>query len=141
MSLADVMKTAGMSLGSFYSYFGSKHHLVAEACSHTIEATDHLLTSSFTNPGGGYDETVDGYLSAAHRKTVPRAVCLPLLGTEMSHQADAVHAKTSPALEALFENLASKLPFLKDDDIMDSVSALRFCCTPTGTPVSSSHER
>ena len=43
IGVADVMKAAGMSLGSFYGYFDSKEQLVAEASARAVSGTKDLI--------------------------------------------------------------------------------------------------
>src|SRR5215468_928760 len=66
VSVADVMKAAGLTHGAFYGYFASKDELAARACEHALRST----LDAFGVRSRG-EATLDGfvrdYLSSAHR--------------------------------------------------------------------------
>jgi TetR/AcrR family transcriptional repressor of nem operon len=111
IGVADLMKEAGMSLGSFYGYFDSKEHLVSECCAHAIADVKGKITSAFsrslTNP---VEKTVDEYLSTAHRDELAKGCGLAALGSEFAHKTEAVHAAATPELISLFDEMARSLP-------------------------------
>jgi TetR/AcrR family transcriptional regulator, transcriptional repressor for nem operon len=111
IGVADLMKEAGMSLGSFYGYFDSKEHLVSECCSYAIADVKTKITTAFsrsvTNP---VEKTVDEYLSTAHRDEVAKGCGLAALGSEFAHKTEAVHAAATPELNSLFDEMARSLP-------------------------------
>src|SRR6516162_9206723 len=67
--VADVMKGAGLTVGGFYSHFGSKEELIDEALRRTSDALrDRLFARIEVKPPEDRAEVVlKRYLSAAHR--------------------------------------------------------------------------
>lgn len=70
ISVADLMKSIGLTTGGFYKQFSSKEALVAEAAQAAFGDLD-LLLASFDTAQGDHDTArgalVDFYLSAEHR--------------------------------------------------------------------------
>ena len=70
ISVADLMKSIGLTTGGFYKQFPSKEALVAEAAQAAFGDLD-LLLASFDTTHGDHDTArgalVDFYLSAEHR--------------------------------------------------------------------------
>jgi TetR/AcrR family transcriptional regulator, transcriptional repressor for nem operon len=68
LSVADIMKEAGLTHGGFYRHFTSREQLVAEAAQRALTRGSEWTTRSGELGGRpGYDQLVDGYLSAWHR--------------------------------------------------------------------------
>ena len=111
IGVADVMKAAGMSLGSFYGYFDSKEQLVAEVSARAVSGTKDLLGGFLSKddkkalPG-----MVDGYLSSGHRDNLSEGCALAALGSEITHQPDSVRHGVTTELQALFTATARHLP-------------------------------
>src|SRR5271154_3507807 len=59
VTVAEVMKDAGLTHGAFYGYFPSKEALIAEAVAQTL--------ASAAEGGSSAAEFADGYLSVKHR--------------------------------------------------------------------------
>jgi TetR/AcrR family transcriptional regulator, transcriptional repressor for nem operon len=111
VGVADLMKEAGMSLGSFYGYFDSKEHLVSECCSNAISDVKDKITSALSRPlPNVIEKSVDEYLSTAHRDEVAKGCGLAALGSEFAHKTKAVHAAATPELISLFDGMAGCLP-------------------------------
>ncbi|MBW8818254.1 TetR/AcrR family transcriptional regulator [Streptomyces sp. NPDC102476] len=70
ISVADLMKSIGLTTGGFYKQFSSKEALVAEAAQAAFGDLD-LLLASFDTAQGDHDTArgalIDFYLSAEHR--------------------------------------------------------------------------
>ncbi|MFF2324662.1 MULTISPECIES: TetR/AcrR family transcriptional regulator [unclassified Streptomyces] len=71
VSVADLMKAAGLTHGGFYKQFASKEALIDEATLHAFgELAEQRTTESEKNEGHGHAAQralVDNYLSARHR--------------------------------------------------------------------------
>ncbi|MFH9009279.1 TetR/AcrR family transcriptional regulator [Streptomyces afghaniensis] len=70
ISVADLMKSIGLTTGGFYKQFPSKEALVVEAAQAAFGDLDQLLTEFDTAHGDhdtARDALVDFYLSAEHR--------------------------------------------------------------------------
>src|SRR6478672_2122318 len=71
VSVADLMKAAGLTHGGFYKQFASKEALIDEAIAHAFGELDHRLTAALAQNAGQPDAArlafIDAYLSAEHR--------------------------------------------------------------------------
>ena len=68
LTVAQLMKEAGLTHGGFYRHFDSREHLVAEAAQRALRRGS-AWTIAAGNVGGerGFTALVDGYLSTWHR--------------------------------------------------------------------------
>jgi len=88
VSVADVMKEAGLTHGAFYGYFPSKEALIAEAAS-------AALAPEPARPRQTVAAFADGYLSKRHRDNRDASCMFSSLGTEASRgSGDLRHAMT-----------------------------------------------
>jgi TetR/AcrR family transcriptional repressor of nem operon len=92
VSVAEVMKAAGLTHGAFYAHFGSKEELQAAAVAYGIKVSLGRMQRSNKKSKGLY---ADRYLSRWHRDN-------PGDGCTMAALAQEV-ARSSPALKAAFE--------------------------------------
>jgi TetR/AcrR family transcriptional repressor of nem operon len=70
VSVADLMKSVGMTTGGFYKQFASKEALMAEATGRAFEDLDGLLAGFDERCGGrvsAQEAVIDFYLSTGHR--------------------------------------------------------------------------
>jgi TetR/AcrR family transcriptional regulator, transcriptional repressor for nem operon len=75
LSVAELMKEAGLTHGGFYRHFDSREHLVAEAAQLALsQGSAPAMTAAQLGGQRGYAALVDGYLSARHRDH-PEAGC------------------------------------------------------------------
>lgn len=111
VGVADLMKAAGMSLGSFYGYFESKDHLVAETYAKAVGATKDMMVGFLSQiDANAYMKMVSQYLSPDHRDNLRRGCVLAALGSEVSHQSNAVRHAVTDELRILFDETAKHLP-------------------------------
>ncbi len=90
-SVADVMKTAGMTHGGFYRHFDSKEDLVAAAFRHAVDDVVSDLEKE-TSPRGRDRERenyIKKYLSQAHAKDGGQGCPLAAMGTELARTGGA----------------------------------------------------
>ncbi len=76
VTVADVMKEAGLTHGAFYGYFPSKEALIAEAVGHALPPAPDK--ASPRRPAADY---ADGYLSLRHRDNKATSCLFSSLGT------------------------------------------------------------
>ncbi|MCV3764730.1 TetR/AcrR family transcriptional regulator [Rhizobium sp. TRM95796] len=106
VSVAEVMKSAGLTHGGFYGHFDSKDDLVAQTLAHAL-AADSVNGASF----GDFVRT---YLSPRHRDD-PAAGCpTPSLAAAIRHQTPAAQAAMTDGLRAQIARLEKALPDLDD---------------------------
>ena len=125
IGVADVMKAAGMSLGSFYGYFDSKEQLVAEASAKAVSGTKDLIGSFLCKDDKqALAGMVDGYLSSGHRDNLSQGCALAALGSEITHQPDSVRHGVTSELQALFVGTGRHLPGATKADRENAAIAL-----------------
>jgi TetR/AcrR family transcriptional regulator, transcriptional repressor for nem operon len=90
VTVAEVMKDAGLTHGAFYGYFPSKEALIAEAVGEALPpAPDKAMPR---RPAADY---ADGYLSVRHRDNKATSCLFSSLGTEAARgSADLRHSMT-----------------------------------------------
>src|SRR5712675_957714 len=74
LSVADLMREAGLTHGGFYRHFGSRDDLVAEAVERAMTSGRKALDRLTQDKGARRDvlaRLIDFYLSAAHRDSLP----------------------------------------------------------------------
>jgi TetR/AcrR family transcriptional repressor of nem operon len=90
VTVADVMKEAGLTHGAFYGYFSSKEALIAETIGHALPPAPDK--ASPRRPAADY---ADGYLSVRHRDNKATSCLFSSLGTEAARgSADLRHSMT-----------------------------------------------
>jgi TetR/AcrR family transcriptional repressor of nem operon len=108
VSVADLMKEAGLTVGGFYKHFSTREDLVAEAVARgqgAWQARMAKATSEEEKPT--IAELIDGYLSAPHRDAPGRGCPAGALVGEI--------ARSGPQTRALFtEGLKDTLVLLID---------------------------
>jgi TetR/AcrR family transcriptional repressor of nem operon len=90
VTVAEIMKEAGLTHGAFYGYFPSKEMLIAESVGQALPFATEVST-----PRSSAVQFADGYLSAKHRDNVATSCLFSSLGTEAARgSADLRHAMT-----------------------------------------------
>jgi len=101
VSVAEVMKAAGMTHGGFYGHFGSKDDLIAA----TI---DHALSSD----GGGTPDLrafLADYLAPPHRDNPGQGCPTAGLAADIRHQTPAARAAMTAGLKGQIERVEKAL--------------------------------
>lgn len=96
VTVAEVMKDAGLTHGAFYGYFPSKEALVAEA-------VGAALTPDAAKPRNAAARYADNYLSGAHRDHREDACIFSSLGTEASRGSDDLRKTMTESLRRQIE--------------------------------------
>jgi TetR/AcrR family transcriptional repressor of nem operon len=90
VTVAEVMKEAGLTHGAFYGYFPSKEALIAESVGQALP-----FATEASAPPASAKQFADGYLSAKHRDNVATSCLFSSLGTEAARGSiDLRHAMT-----------------------------------------------
>jgi TetR/AcrR family transcriptional repressor of nem operon len=90
VTVAEVMKDAGLTHGAFYGYFPSKEALIAEAIGEALPPAPDKAKPR--RPAADY---ADGYLSVRHRDNRATSCLFSSLGTEAARgSADLRHSMT-----------------------------------------------
>ena len=102
VSVAEVMRAAGLTHGGFYGHFDSKDDLIAQALAHAhagIAAGDSDLRAY-----------VGAYLSPGHRDHAADGCPTAALAAAVRHQTPAARAAMSESLRAQIDRIAERLP-------------------------------
>ncbi len=112
VSVADVMRAAGLTHGGFYGHFASKDELAAEACG---AALMQRVGSWPSLPPDSADTSLGAiaaaYLTARHRDNPGRGCLFAALGGEVGRQPKPVRDRVGEGLQAYVARLASLLPW------------------------------
>lgn len=110
VSVAEVMKAAGMTHGGFYGHFSSKDDLVAQTLAHALAA------DSFDD-GTTFSDFVRSYLAPRHRENPGNGCPTAGLAAAIRHQTPAAKAAMTEGLRAQIARIEDALP---DKDGLDS---------------------
>lgn len=108
VTVADVMKAAGLTHGGFYGHFESKDDLVAQALAHAFKASN----SKAFDPRA----FLDGYLSQEHRDNPGNGCPTAGLAAEARHESPAAQAAMTIGLREQINRLSRALPGTSDAD-------------------------
>ncbi|WP_327269066.1 TetR/AcrR family transcriptional regulator [Streptomyces sp. NBC_01218] len=90
VSVADLMREAGLTHGGFYKQFASKEALVDEATAHAFDAYSRRGVGSAppsdSNEAARRRALVDGYLSVEHRDAPADGCPVAALATDMARE-------------------------------------------------------
>ncbi|WP_175625410.1 MULTISPECIES: TetR/AcrR family transcriptional regulator [Oxalobacteraceae] len=101
VTVAEVMKAAGLTHGGFYGHFASKDDLIAQTCTHVLtpfRAEDV--------PVIGIMDFAANYLSGQHRDNPGEGCIFPSLGTEAVRSSDATRHALTENVKYRIENFA-----------------------------------
>jgi TetR/AcrR family transcriptional regulator, transcriptional repressor for nem operon len=110
VSVADVMKAAGLTHGAFYAHFGSKEELQAAAVAYGQQVSLGRLQHSKKKTRGTFD---DRYLSPWHRDNPGDGCTMAALGPEV--------ARSTPELKAAFERGLEEILSAKGGDRQEAI--------------------
>lgn len=102
VSVAEVMKAAGMTHGGFYGHFTSKDDLVAQTLAHALSA------DSFD--GGTFSDFVRSYLAPRHRDNPGNGCPTAGLSAAIRHQTPAAKAAMTEGLRTQIARIEDALP-------------------------------
>lgn len=105
VTVAEVMKKAGLTHGAFYSHFESKEALMAAAVEYAMAGTLDGVTQSFGTVDGRR-AYLDRYLSTAHRDAPGAGCAMAALSGEIRNQPEVRDAFTG-ALKAIVAAMGS----------------------------------
>ncbi len=108
VSVAGVMKAAGLTHGGFYGHFSSKDELIAETLAHAL--------SESTGEEVKFRDYVDAYLSPRHRDNAADGCPTAGLAAAIRHQTPAARAAMAKGLRAQIDRLGKSLPELDPAD-------------------------
>lgn len=111
VNIAQIMKSAGLTHGSFYNHFESKNDLVSACIVHG--ATTSLANMDAVEASvAGKKAYVEEYLSAAHRDDPGSGCLMSALASEVSREPYAQGAMTR-FVHAFIDKLSTRFPWQK----------------------------
>ncbi|MGX9143230.1 TetR/AcrR family transcriptional regulator [Mesorhizobium sp. 128a] len=108
VSVAEVMKAAGLTHGGFYGHFSSKDDLVAQTLAHVLAAE--------SGGGGDLRAYVDAYLAPRHRDNAAGGCPTAGLAADIRHQTPAARAAMTEGLRSQIDRISRALPELDAAD-------------------------
>jgi TetR/AcrR family transcriptional repressor of nem operon len=112
MSVADLMKLAGLTHGGFYAHFESREALVVEAFALAMDRTvSHWLKLMKGMPiEERFDVIVESYLSPRHRDDRAHGCVLPALGTDIARSSQKARRIFARKLDEMIDVVARLFP-------------------------------
>jgi TetR/AcrR family transcriptional repressor of nem operon len=106
VSVADVMKAAGLTHGGFYGHFESKDALIQEAMAQPIAATRPRRATGAQSAAA----FAEGYLSTRHRDNRAEGCPVAGLGSEAARASSEVRASLTKTIEEQIERFSAASP-------------------------------
>ncbi len=103
VTVAEVMKDAGLTHGAFYGYFPTKEALIAEAVGHALPPAPDK--ASPRRPAAEY---AHGYLSVKHRDNRATSCLFSSLGTEASRGSAELRHGMTEAIRSRISHLSAE---------------------------------
>ena len=100
VTVADVMKTAGLTHGAFYGYFRSKDDLVAQAFAHVLATPDTQTLTRFA----------DAYLNPTHRDNRGGGCLFAALGSEAARGSETVRHEMTESVRRQIASFSETTP-------------------------------
>jgi TetR/AcrR family transcriptional repressor of nem operon len=110
MSVADLMKLAGLTHGGFYSHFGSRDALVIEAFALAMDRTVSRWLKLTEGKPVEIDAIVESYLSRHHRDNPDHGCALPSLGADIARSSPEARRTFAKKLGEMVDVLARRRP-------------------------------
>ncbi|MGQ4480106.1 TetR/AcrR family transcriptional regulator [Streptomyces sp. SAS_276] len=130
VSVADLMKAAGLTHGAFYKQFASKEALVGEATAHAFAELARSHTAGLAQYDGqraaAQRALIDAYLSVEHRDDPADGCPVAALATDIAREGEGGEAR-----RVFTKGVADFAEFLTTDD-QDGIARL---CTLFGALV------
>jgi TetR/AcrR family transcriptional repressor of nem operon len=100
VSVAEVMKAAGLTHGGFYGHFASKDDLIAQTVAHALTQQQ---------AGGGVEAFLAAYLSPAHRDAPATGCPTAAFASDARRQTPEARAAMAAGVAAQIARLAAAL--------------------------------
>lgn len=106
LSIANLMKEAGLTHGGFYKHFESRDELVVEAVAAALESSNSARRAQQT---GSYQALVEAYLSEDHRGSPGTGCAVGALVNDMGRAHDEARALYTEQLRSKIAGIAQRL--------------------------------
>ncbi|MCX4598131.1 TetR/AcrR family transcriptional regulator [Streptomyces sp. NBC_01549] len=144
VSVADLMKAAGLTHGGFYKQFASKEDLVDEAITHAFENPAPYSAAAAVTPEEGEDHEaarqamIDDYLSIWHRDHAAEGCPVSGFAADLGREPDQAAGAREVYINGV-RNRAARLATGDDDGLAQFctlVGALALARATRGNPLS-----
>jgi TetR/AcrR family transcriptional repressor of nem operon len=114
ISVANLMKRAGLTHGGFYAHFENRDDLVTHAIDRMFESSRTIMTRNMdgVGPAEGLAALIDDYLSDRRIEQVARGCPMPPLLGEVARMPAAARARFEQGVEAFRLRLEGALEAL-----------------------------
>ncbi|MDR6981788.1 AcrR family transcriptional regulator [Rheinheimera pacifica] len=127
VSVAELMKEAGLTHGGFYAHFASRNAMLAEAMARASELSSKALTPAVhravAEGKSPLRALVENYLRDAHLEAVEHGCPIAALGSEICRQPQEVRAVALQQIDSLRSAIAQALPAQANKDSADAIMA------------------
>jgi TetR/AcrR family transcriptional regulator, transcriptional repressor for nem operon len=110
ISVADLMKLAGMTHGGFYTHFESREALVIEAFALAIDRTVDRWLKLIKGKPVGIEAIVESYLNRYHRDNPGNGCPLPSLSADISRSSPETRRTFTKKLDGMIDVLTRLFP-------------------------------
>ncbi|PPQ21354.1 transcriptional regulator, TetR family [Bradyrhizobium shewense] len=124
LSVADLMKLANLTHGSFYAYFKSRDALVVEGLALAMDRTIvHWLSLTQGLPAGkGFDALVESYLGPRHRDDPGRGCALPALAADIGRSGPEARRTLERGLGKMIDIIARLIAARPSSDVRQTAA-------------------
>lgn len=132
VSVAELMKEAGLTHGGFYAHFASRNAMLAEAMARASELSGKALAPLMQQAVAGGKSPlralVENYLRDAHLEAVEHGCPIAALGSEICRQPEEVRTVARQQMDNLRNAIARALPVQANKDSADVIMATLVGC-------------
>src|SRR4029077_15356739 len=117
LSVADLMREAGLTHGGFYRHFGSRDDLVAEAVEAALTHGSRRAEAAARQGGPeALAATIDAYLSPIHRDKLETGCAVAALPTDIARSSQRARAAYTAQVRRYLDLFAALTPADDPDD-------------------------
>ncbi|WP_151633469.1 TetR/AcrR family transcriptional regulator [Noviherbaspirillum aerium] len=113
VSVADVMKEAGLTHGGFYAHFDTREDMVAAAIAYGAKQSGESLERGVAvrcrRGATPFRALIEAYLSELHIESKEGGCVVAALGSEMSRQSPKVHEASAERIMGLVRRVEATL--------------------------------
>lgn len=111
VSVADIMKAAGLTHGAFYGQFKSKDDLIAQSVARALSNSRQAWMARAEKAGDKpFEAVVKGYLTTKHRDCPANGCAFAAIGDELTRSSPAVRRAATTEVGFLIESMSSLVP-------------------------------